>query len=49
MSMKTAMKVIELGDKAASSVSDHTKPSPQAGEVLITICLCLLDVMQEMF
>jgi len=47
MSMKTAMKVIELGDKAASSVSDHTKPSPQAGEVLIKVAYSALDTAFE--
>ena len=41
------MKIIELDDKAAASVSNHTTPTPKAGEVLIKVAYSALDTAFE--
>jgi len=47
MMTSTMMKIIELDNKAVASVSNHTVPSPQAGEVLIKVAYSALDTAFE--
>lgn len=41
------MKIIEIDDKAVASVSNHMKPTPKAGEVLIKVAYSALDTAFE--